>query len=85
MGRDSPRLAQGSRDPDAGCTQAVAGIHGRPVAAIVLLQGNVEAPAPPIDSDVVCLLSDEYATRKDFSADVWKGLARSVQSEAVPG
>jgi hypothetical protein len=40
---------------------------------------------PPIISDVVCLLSDEYSTRKDFSADVWKGLARSVQSEAVPG
>ncbi len=40
---------------------------------------------PPIDSDVVCLLSDEYSTKKDFSADVWKGLARNVRSESVPG
>jgi thioesterase domain-containing protein len=40
---------------------------------------------PPIDSDVVCLLSHEYSARKDFSANVWEGLARSVRSESVPG
>ena len=38
-----------------------------------------------IAADVVCLLSDEYSTRKDYSASVWNRLARSVRSELVPG
>jgi thioesterase domain-containing protein len=40
---------------------------------------------PPIGSDVVCLLSDEYSAKKEFSPDVWKALAGSVRSQSVPG
>jgi acyl-CoA synthetase (AMP-forming)/AMP-acid ligase II/thioesterase domain-containing protein/acyl carrier protein len=40
---------------------------------------------PRIGSDVLCLLCDEYSTKKEYSADVWKGLARGVRSEIVPG
>jgi oxalate---CoA ligase len=40
---------------------------------------------PAIDSDVVCLISHEYSTKKEYSADSWKRLARSVRSESVPG
>jgi oxalate---CoA ligase len=38
-----------------------------------------------INSDVVCLLSDEYLAKKEYSAGVWKRLARSVRSQSVPG
>ncbi len=40
---------------------------------------------PAINSDVICLVSDEYSIKKDFAPDVWKHLARSVRSEIVPG
>jgi hypothetical protein len=40
---------------------------------------------PAIDCDVVCLISHEYSTKKEYSADMWKRLARSVRSESVPG
>src|SRR5207302_8270914 len=40
---------------------------------------------PQIEADVICLLSDEYSTRKDYSAGVWNRLAPSVRSESVPG
>jgi oxalate---CoA ligase len=40
---------------------------------------------PRIGSDVVCLLSEEYSTKKEFSANAWKALSRSVLSELVPG
>ena len=40
---------------------------------------------PRIDSEVVCLLSDEYSIKKEYSADAWKGLSRGVRSEVVPG
>ncbi len=40
---------------------------------------------PRIDSDVLCVLSDEYQLRKEYSAKAWKGLARHVGHERVPG
>ena len=40
---------------------------------------------PRINADVVCLLSDEYSAKKEFSASAWKRLARSVRSQVVPG
>ena len=40
---------------------------------------------PAIDSDVVCLLSDEYLPKKEYSVGAWKRLARSVRSQSVPG
>jgi oxalate---CoA ligase len=40
---------------------------------------------PSIDSDVVCLLSHEYAAKKEYSPGPWKRLARSVRSQFVPG
>ncbi len=40
---------------------------------------------PRIGSRVVCLLSDEYSKRTEFSATAWKGLAPRVDYEQVPG
>ena len=40
---------------------------------------------PPIGGDVVCLLSHEYSTKKEYSPGAWKGLAHSVRSQSVPG
>lgn len=40
---------------------------------------------PRIGSRVICLLSDEYASRTEFSAAAWKGLASQVVQEHVPG
>ena len=50
-----------------------------------LYERAVEALGHVGISDVICLMSDEYSTRKDYSANVWKRLARSVCSESVPG
>lgn len=40
---------------------------------------------PHLDSDVVCVLCDEYEHKREFSADAWKELARHVVLEHVPG
>jgi hypothetical protein len=40
---------------------------------------------PRIDSNVVCLVSEEYSTKKEFSANAWKPLSRSLRSKLVPG
>jgi acyl-CoA synthetase (AMP-forming)/AMP-acid ligase II/acyl carrier protein len=40
---------------------------------------------PRIDSEVVCLLSDEYANKKEYLPGAWKDLSRGVQSGTVPG
>jgi hypothetical protein len=40
---------------------------------------------PRIDADVVCVLSDEYATRAEFTPAAWHSLARHVEFEQVPG
>jgi thioesterase domain-containing protein/acyl carrier protein len=40
---------------------------------------------PRIDADVLCLLSDEYADRKEFAPKAWRRLARSVRVERIPG
>ncbi len=40
---------------------------------------------PPTRARVVVVLSDEYAQRKEFSADAWRRLASQVGQEHVPG
>jgi acyl-CoA synthetase (AMP-forming)/AMP-acid ligase II/thioesterase domain-containing protein len=40
---------------------------------------------PPIGGDVVCLVSDEYSAKKEFSPGAWQGLARGVRSQSVRG
>ena len=40
---------------------------------------------PRIDAEVVCILSDEYAPRAEFSSALWNPLARRVVYEQVPG
>lgn len=40
---------------------------------------------PRIGSDVLCVLSDEYDLKKEYSAKAWEGLARHVGHERVPG
>ncbi len=40
---------------------------------------------PKIDAEVICVLSDEYADRAEFSATAWRSLARHVEFEQVPG
>lgn len=38
-----------------------------------------------LDTDVVCVLSDEYSTKAAFSPGVWRRLARRLVYERVPG
>ena len=40
---------------------------------------------PRIDTDVVCVLSDEYSTKPEFAQGVWRRLARRLAYEQVPG
>jgi thioesterase domain-containing protein/acyl carrier protein len=40
---------------------------------------------PPIAARVVVVLSDEYTHKKEYAAEVWKGLAPQVGQERVPG
>lgn len=40
---------------------------------------------PKIEADAVCLLSEEYSTKAEFSAAAWRGLAPHVDYERVPG
>lgn len=40
---------------------------------------------PRVDTDVLCLLSDEYVSKKAYSADPWHRVARSVKAETTPG
>lgn len=40
---------------------------------------------PRVEADVLCLLSDEYWVKKDYSPWPWRGLARSVSAESTPG
>lgn len=40
---------------------------------------------PRIDSEVLCLLSEEYFDRKEFSPAVWRPLALNVRIERIPG
>ena len=40
---------------------------------------------PRIDTDVVCVLSEEYSTKAEFAPGVWRRLARRLAYEQVPG
>ena len=40
---------------------------------------------PRIDAEMICLLSEEYSTKKEYAAGPWRNLARSVRSDGIPG
>jgi acyl-CoA synthetase (AMP-forming)/AMP-acid ligase II/thioesterase domain-containing protein len=40
---------------------------------------------PKVGADILCLLCDEYAPKKDFEAQPWKRLAASVRHGRLPG
>jgi len=63
--------------------------RGQPGAANSLRLAYYHAMAnylpPPIKAHVICVLSDEYTRKKEFSAEAWKRLAPHVGLEHVPG
>jgi oxalate---CoA ligase len=40
---------------------------------------------PRVDTDVVCLLSDEYWVKKEYAPGPWRHVALSVSAESTPG
>lgn len=40
---------------------------------------------PRIRAEMICLLSEEYSTKKDYDAAPWTHLAQSVRHDRVPG
>jgi acyl-CoA synthetase (AMP-forming)/AMP-acid ligase II/acyl carrier protein len=40
---------------------------------------------PRIRANVICLLCEDYSAKKEYDAEPWKRLARSVWSERIPG
>jgi hypothetical protein len=40
---------------------------------------------PRVGADILCLLCDEYAPKKDYEAAPWKRLATSVRYDRLPG
>jgi hypothetical protein len=40
---------------------------------------------PRVQGEVICLLSEEYATRKAYDPAAWKHLARQVRVDRIPG
>ena len=68
------RMQGGGADPDGGISLRWA-----------YYQAMSNYLPPKIDSDVVCVLSDEYAPRAEFTPVAWESLARHVDFEQVPG